>query len=140
MFQDRTMIARKTMWGIATMVLVAAIGCGGSKTKANDPDEPAEPYTNPLLEGGDEPPTTSMENQSGLILESSPPGMEVKVDGSSRGNTPVTVENLSEGDHEVVFVDPKEGDVTYTVYLPEAQYLKKHHAQSPNASDAKMGQ
>lgn len=137
MTHDPSMMSRKTVFALAAALLVVA-GCKGSGGKS-DPNEPDEPYTNPLLEGGDEPPTTSMENQAGMIIQSSPSGMEVRVDGKSVGSTPVTVDNLSEGEHEVIYVDPKDGNVTYTIDLVSTEYKKVHHAQSPDASDAKMG-
>ena len=53
--------------------------------------------------------------------------------------TPITVENLDSGSHEVVFAHP-DGPVTLTVELGEGEFKKVHHSQSPDASDARVGE
>jgi hypothetical protein len=119
---------------LAPLLLLGCESGGGTP----DPQEPSEPYENPLLEGGDTPPNTSMDKQSGLIIDSNRP-TEVMVDGKKVGKTPITVENLTAGEHEVVFLDSDEGNVTMTVDLGEAEYKRVHHAHAPDASDARMG-
>lgn len=130
------MRVRKYMVGLAAALLLG----GGCKGKNSDvPDAEDEEYENPELLMGEAPPEKSLENQSGLIIESPSP-VEVLVDGRKVGKTPITVDNLSAGEHEVVFLDPDEGRVTMTVHLGAGEYQKVHHAASPDASDARMGE
>ena len=130
------MRVRKYMVGLAAALLL----CGGCKGKNSDvPDAEDEEYENPELLMGEAPPEKSLENQAGLIIESPKP-VEVLVDGRKVGKTPITVDNLSAGEHEVVFLDPDEGRVTMTVHLGAGEYQKVHHASSPDASDARMGE
>jgi len=127
------MIARKFMLALAAAAMLAT-GCGGDKVP---PKEPEEPYVDPML-AGDPPENRSLEGQAGLIINSSPEGMEVTVDGEKRGKTPLTVEKLNSGTHEVVFAD-HDGPVTLTVDLGEGEFKKVHHSHSPDSSDAHMG-
>ena len=60
------------------------------------------------------------------------------VDGVKKGKTPITVEKLDEGTHEVTFTDPDD-PVTLTVELGEGEFKKVHHSVSPDSSDARMG-
>jgi hypothetical protein len=120
-------------WVAAACLL---LGCGGKGKgpKANAPtdDEPvltAEP-----------PPRKSLEGQAGLIITSSPEGVEVMVDGTSAGTTPVTKEGLSSGEHEVTFMFGGDDKVTLTVSLEIGEFQKVHQSVSPNASDARLGE
>jgi hypothetical protein len=75
-----------------------------------------------------------------LIITSSPEGVEVMVDGSSVGQTPVTKEGLSSGEHEVSFVVAGDDKVTLTVSLEIGEFQKVHQSVSPDASDARLGE
>jgi hypothetical protein len=132
------MYVRKFLVGL-TAVLLLLGGCKGKDSEVPDAEEEGE-YVNAedLIGGGETPPEKSLENQSGLIIESPVP-VQVLVDGKKVGKTPITVDNLSAGEHEVVFLDPDEGRVTMTVHLGAGEYQKVHHAASPDASDARMG-
>jgi len=112
-----------------------SLGCGG-KGKAMQPSEPTLDASDL---GGDDPPERSLAGQAGLIITSSPNGIEIMVNGESVGNTPVTHEGLDEGEHEVTFMFEGDDRVTLTVSLGEGEFQKVHQSVSPNASDALMG-
>jgi hypothetical protein len=129
------MNARKFMVGLVAAALLAA-SCGG-KGNVPDPKEPEEPYVDPML-AGDPPENRSLAGLAGLIISSSPDGIDVLVDGVKKGKTPITVEKLDEGTHEVTFAEPDD-PVTLTVELGEGEFKKVHHSVSPDSSDARMG-
>jgi hypothetical protein len=131
------MHVRIWMAGAALALLLA--GCKGKGSDVPDGEGgDDEDYVNPTLLMGEPPPDRNLDNQAGLIIESPSP-VEVLVDGKKVGKTPITVENLTSGEHEVVFLDPDEGRVTMTVNLSSGEYKRVHHASSPDASDARMG-
>jgi hypothetical protein len=130
------MNARKTIVRMAAGLLVAALLPATACKKKNDVPEPQEPYVDPTLEG-DPPPERTLKNLAGIIITSDP-SFEVMVDGKSVGKTPLTVEHLPEGVHEVTFIDPEGGNATQTVELGEGEFKKAHYAASPNSSDARM--
>ncbi|MBW2459235.1 MAG: PEGA domain-containing protein, partial [Deltaproteobacteria bacterium] len=74
---------------------------------------------------------------SGIIITSDP-SFEVMVDGKKVGKTPLTIENLPAGTHDVTFIDPEGGNATQTVELAEGEFKKAHYASSPDSSDARM--
>jgi len=130
------MNARKTIVRMATGLLVVALLPVTACTKKNEVPEPHEPYVDPTLEG-DPPPERTLKNMAGIIITSDP-SFEVMVDGKSVGKTPLTVENLPEGTHDVTFIDPEGGNATQTVELGEGEFKKAHYSASPDSSDARM--
>ena len=121
------------------LVLLAAIcfvaACSGRKN-VPDPSDPSE--ADPTL--AQEPvPERSLENQAGLIITSSPEGVEVTVDGVSVGTTPVEKTGLATGEHDVTFLFEGEGKRTLTVSLGEGEFQKVHQTASVDSSDAIMG-
>jgi hypothetical protein len=110
-----------------------ALGCGSKK--GPDPD-PKTPVDDPMLDV-DEP--VAKPPDAGLIITSSPAGAEVVINGESKGNTPITVEKMSPGTHDVTFVFEDGEKVTQSIDLAENEYKKVHQSQSPDSSDAKMG-
>ena len=111
------------------------LGCG--KGKVPKPKEPK--LDNEPTLTAEPPPEKSLKGQAGLIITSSPEGIEIKVNGKSVGKTPVTKEGLDEGEHDVTFMFEGDDQVTLTVSLGEGEFQKVHQALSPNASDARIG-
>ena len=117
----------------AAICFVAA--CSGNKN-VPDPKDPAE--ADPTLT--QEPvPERSLENQAGLIITSSPEGVEVLVDGESVGTTPLEKTGLASGEHDVTYVFQGEGKRTLTVNLGVGEFQKVHQTASVDSSDAIMG-
>ena len=75
-----------------------------------------------------------LSQSAGLIIASTP-STDVLVDGKPAGKTPVTVEGLATGMHEVTFLGPDGDNVTMTVELGEGQYQRVHHNVVPKASE-----
>jgi hypothetical protein len=121
------------------LVLFAAIcfvaACSGKKN-VPDPKDPSD--EEPTLT--EEPaPERSLEHQAGLIITSSPTGVEVEVDGKSVGETPLETGGLTSGEHDVTFLFQGEGRRTLTVTLGEGEFQKVHQTASVDSSDAIMG-
>jgi hypothetical protein len=112
------------------LVLAAAIAFGCSKGR----DLPAP--KGPRLDEEPPPPVKDMSRTSGLIIQSSPP-TKILVNGKSVGSSPVTVDDLAAGSHEITFVDEAHGDVTMTVELAVGEYQRVHHNLVPRAKDFK---
>src|SRR5687768_14688059 len=85
-----------------------------------------------------EPMPEPKELKGGLIISSVPP-VAVTVDGKKYKKTPVTVEGLEAGEHEVTFLFEGDDQTTLTVEIGEGEYRKVHQAISPDSSDAIMG-
>jgi hypothetical protein len=121
------------------LVLFAAIcfvaACSGNKN-VPDPKDPAE--ADPML-SQDPVPERSLENQAGLIITSSPAGVEVEVDGANVGTTPLEKTGLASGEHDVTFLFEGEGKRTLSVNLGEGEFQKVHQTASVDSSDAIMG-
>ncbi len=111
-----------------------ALGCKGKVPEPTEPKIDDEPTLS-----NDPPPERSLEGQAGLIITSSPSGVEVQVNGESVGKTPVTKEGLNSGEHDVTFMfEGEDNRVTLTVRLAEGEFQKVHQSLSPDASDAVM--
>ena len=121
---------------MATGLLVAALLPVVACNKKSEVPEPQEPYVDPTLEG-DPPPNRSLKNKAGIIITSDP-SFEVLVDGKPVGKTPLTVEHLPAGTHEVTFIDKEGGNATQMVELAEGEFKKAHYSTSPDSSDARM--
>jgi hypothetical protein len=98
------------------------------------PAVPAPPTDEADLEVIPIAPEEDFSNSCGLIIASNP-STEVLVDGKSAGKTPVTVEDLAAGSHEVTFVGPDGENVTMTVELAEGQYQRVQHNMVPKARE-----
>jgi hypothetical protein len=59
--------------------------------------------------------------------------MEVLLDGKPAGKTPVTLENLKPGSHDITYKDEANGNATYTVDLGEGEYKVQKHNVVPRA-------
>ena len=127
------MNAYRTLLGVLVVASISLFGCS-SKKQVPDPKEPT---TEPVLDA-DPPPERSLKNQAGLIITSDP-SVEVAVDDKVRGKTPITVEGLSAGAHDVTFMFEGDDKVTLPVELAEGEFRKVHQSISPDASDARMG-
>lgn len=110
-------------------------GCGKDKVP-----EPADPTTDePMLDmPAPEPKGDSLEGKAGVIVTSSPEGVEILVDGKSVGKTPLTHEGLDSGAHDVTFMFEGDGKMTLSVDLGPGEFKKVHQSVSPDASDAQM--
>ncbi len=109
-----------------------AIGCGKAMP---DPKEP-KPDT-PTLDAA-EPLPEPKEMKAGLIITSSP-SVEIKIDGKSVGETPLEVNDLDPGEHDVTFMFKGDNKLTQTVNLGEGETQKLNQNISPDGSDAIMG-
>ena len=79
-------------------------------------------------------PEVDLANSCGLIIASTP-STEVLVNGKKVGKTPLEVDNLPAGTHEVTFLGPDGDNVTMTVELAEGQYQRVHHNVVPRARE-----
>ena len=86
----------------------------------------------------DQPPEVDQEDdqiyKAGMEIVSTPP-TRILVDGKDVGKSPVKVEGLMPGSHDVTFVDEVNGNVTMAVELAEGEFRKVHHALPPKASE-----
>lgn len=108
------------------MALVFALAGCPSKTS----DLPPADGPNPLTSGGEDHPKADL--SCGLKVVSAPP-TEILVDGKSVGTSPVTVEHLGCGSHDVTFVDEENGNVTLPVELQPGEFQEVHHNLPPKA-------
>ena len=74
----------------------------------------------------------------GMKVFSLPP-TQILVDGKAVGTSPVTVDNLKPGVHDVTFVDEDNGNVTLQVTLAEGEFQEVHHNLPPKATDVRGG-
>jgi hypothetical protein len=82
----------------------------------------------------DEPPPTDADLTGGLRIVSEPPA-KILVDGKDVGMSPVEVEGLAPGAHDVTFVDETHGNVTLQVELAEGEFQAVHHNFPPKAKE-----
>lgn len=115
---------------IAPIFLLAAFLVGCPK-----PAEVPDPDAVPTATAPPPPPDLDLSRSSGLVIQSQPP-TKILVDGKEVGMSPITVENLATGEHEVTFVS-EDGNMTMTVELAEGQYQTVQHNFTPKASDFK---
>lgn len=127
------MKAHTKRFGLLVAVAVTLVaGCGKDKVP-----EPKEPTDEPMLDTpAPEPQGDSLEGKAGVIVTSSPAGVEILVDGKSVGTTPLTHEGLESGSHDVTFLFEGDGKMTLTVDLGPGEFKKVHQSVSPDASDA----
>ena len=127
------MKAYTTFGWLALVMLIAGCGKGTvPKTKAPT-DEPMLDMPAPQPQGED------LSHKAGVIVTSSPSGIEIQVDGESVGKTPLEHGGLTEGEHDVTFLFEGDDQVTLTVDLGPGEFKKVHQSVSPDASDAQMG-
>jgi hypothetical protein len=120
---------------LVAVALFALPGCG--KDKVPEPKDPTE--EEPMLDmPAPEPEGDDLEGKAGVIVTSSPEGVEILVDGKSVGTTPLTHEGLESGAHDVTFMFEGDGKMTLSVDLGPGEFKKVHQSVSPDASDAKM--
>jgi hypothetical protein len=120
-------LARGPWGGLAVVALVcASLGCAkkGDLPPADTPPSPT---------AADEPPPPA-DMSCGMRILSAPP-TEILVDGKSVGVSPVTVERLKPGMHDVTFVDEDNGNVTLQVPLAEGEFREVVHNLPPKATD-----
>jgi len=67
---------------------------------------------------------------------SSPAGMEVLLDGNAVGKTPVTLDKVAPGSHDITYKDVANGDATYTLEVGEGEYKTQKHNIVPRADRA----
>ncbi len=125
----------KRFAGLLSLALaLTVVGCGKGKVP-----EPKNPKDEPMLDmPAPEPKGDDLEGKAGVIVTSSPEGIEIKVDGTSVGKTPLTHEGLDSGAHDVTFMFDGDDQVTLTVDLGPGEFKKVHQSVSPDASDASM--
>ena len=117
----------RSIWLVVPFV-VALGGCS-DKTEVPAPKTPQVPK----ISANPEP--EHVVHMGGIDIQSSPAGLTVKVDGKEVGKTPVTVDKVKPGMHEVTFIDPTNGDVTMGVEVAEGQYPVLRHNVVPRATD-----
>lgn len=109
----------------------AWLGCSGSPAAlppAEDPGAVEDPIVEPT-----EP--TDADLTGGLRIVSEP-SAKILVDGKDVGMSPVEVEGLESGTHDVTFVDEEHGNVTLQVELAEGQFQVVHHNFPPRAKES----
>ena len=125
-----TMLIGLLLSGITTM------GC--SKNEVPEPAAP-KPPTLDADEMMDEPVDKPL--SSGFIIKASEIGVEVFIDGKSRGVTeegkPIDIE-VAPGVHQVMFVFPSGEKMTQEETLNEGDWFQLYMPTSPNSSDAIM--
>lgn len=117
------------------LVLACALGLGCKKDMP-DPKEP-DPSDEPTLDAVDPVPDAAP-LKAGLIITSSP-SVEIQIDGKSVGKTPLEVDDLEPGTHDVTFMFEGDDKMTQTVTLGEGETRKLNQNVSPDSSDAIMG-
>ncbi len=121
---------------LALPLLLGLLGACGPGGEVPPPKQPEPTLTQPE----ETPPNKT--HLATLVIESSPAGMPVLLNGKPVGKTPATVENLDAGNYDVTYKDEANGDVTMPVALGEGEYRTiKHnvvpHADRPPPPDAK---
>ena len=120
--------ATKKACAVFLPLFMAAVGCSGA-SEVPAPTAPKPPTIAPA------PVPDQVVHKGSIEVQSSPAGLQVKVNGKVVGKTPVTIDNLAPGTHEVTYVDPQDGDVTMSVELGEGQYRVVRHNVAPSAVD-----
>ena len=118
----------------AGLVLACGLVLGCDK----DMPDPKEPTTDEPTLDAEEPLPEPKALKAGLIITSSP-SVEIKIDGKLRGETPLEVNDLEPGEHDVTFMFKGDDKITQTVNLGEGETQKLNQNVSPNSSDAIMG-
>ena len=113
-------------------LLWVAAGCGSKKTDVPPPGDALNP---PMT--GDEP-QRKADMSAGMRIVADPP-TEILVDGKSVGMSPVTVEHLRPGTHDVTYLDEEDGNRTLQVTLEPGQFQEVYQAMPPKATDTKTG-
>jgi hypothetical protein len=123
-----------------TKLLTAGLilACGQFLGCDKDMPDPNEPKSDEPTLDAEEPLPQPKELKAGLIITSSP-SVEVKIDGKSVGETPLEVNDLEPGEHDVTFMFKGEDKITQTVNLGEGETQKLNQNVSPNSADAIMG-
>jgi hypothetical protein len=120
---------------VAGMLAAAGLVLGGCPPGSSELPPPNDPNAAPTL-GAPTPPRVT--HLGGMVIESSPPGMVVRVNNKRVGTTPVTVDGLAPGTYDVTYEDPRDGDVSYMVEVADGAYPVQSHATAPTAADAKF--
>ncbi len=107
------------------------IGCSGK-----DMPDPKEPDSDPTLSSDPLPEPKAL--KAGLIITSSP-SVEIEIDGKNVGKTPLEVNDLEPGTHDVTFLFDGDERMTQTVTLGEGETQRLNQNISPDSSDAIMG-
>ncbi len=129
----RTKAQARWSWGAIGLsaLLCASLGCG----KKGDLPPAENPSTSATTEEGPQP---KADMSCGMKVFSSPP-TQILVDGKAVGTSPVTVDHLKPGVHDVTFVDEDNGNVTLQVTRAEGQFQEVVHNLPPKATDIKGG-
>ena len=61
--------------------------------------------------------------------------MKVKVDGKVVGTTPLTVDNVALGHHDVIFLQEDGETVTMGVEIGEGEYKRLNHSLTPSIKE-----
>lgn len=115
---------------LAKSFLVLAIAASAACEKSGDVPPPKEPE---LQQTPSEPEHPQAENWSTLVIESSPPGLAVELNGKPVGKTPLTLDKLKPGNYDVKYKDEANGDVTIPVELGEGEDRTVKHNVVPRA-------
>lgn len=107
--------------------LLAACG-GAAKPVPNEPE--------PTMTTTQSEPPAAKAMWATIEVLSSPPGMEVHLDGKSVGKTPITLDKVTPGMHDVTYKDEANGDATYSVEVGEGEYKTQKHNVVPRADRA----
>ena len=111
-------------------LLCCSLGCGGKKGDLPPVQDPSTSGT------GEEGPPPQADLSCGMQVASNP-STQILVDGKAVGASPVKVDKLKCGLHEVTFVDEDNGNVTLQVTLAEGEFRDVVHNLPPKATDVR---
>lgn len=106
------------------------VACSGGTGNA----PPREPEPTMAASEPEAPPAKAV--WATIEVLSSPAGMEVLLDGKPVGKTPVTLDKVMPGSHDVTYKDAANGDATYTLEVGEGEYKTQKHNVVPRADRA----
>lgn len=112
------------------LLAVAWLGCSSSAPSLPPADDPSG-TDDPVME---QPPPEG-DLTGGMRVVANPPA-KILIDGKEVGMSPVEVEGLEAGTHDVTFVDETHGNVTLQVELAPGQFQVVHHNLPPKAKEA----
>ena len=111
---------------------MAMLGVGPGCGKKGD----LPPVDNPSSPTGTDEPPPKADLSCGMRIVSNP-STKILVDGKDVGASPVTVDHLKPGMHEVTFTDEDNGNVTLQVSLSEGEFQEVVHNLPPKATGVK---
>lgn len=114
-----------------SLALAAGLGCGG----ATPPPE-APKGTTTVTDPADQIPVESAGEDAAFLDITSAQETEILLDGKSIGKTPLELQKVTPGTHEVTFVDPRGGNRTLVVTVGPGESQTVSSNANPTSADA----